>query len=422
MYKRILLIFIIFSSLLIQPAILTADVSESDVLFLDKVEHAIFKFFINESNTQNGLIKDSSRPGAPCSVASCGFGLTALCIGVERGWISEEEAYKRALKMMVTFRDKVPHEHGYFYHFINMRNCKRAWNCEVSSIDTALFFAGALFAGEYFKGTQVEQIANKLYERVEWTWLARNGLISMGYKPETGIFPYYWNSYNEAMILYALAIGSPTHPLPPSSWQAWKRPIAKYGEYELVYCSTGSLFVYQYSHCWIDFRELDDNGINWFENSIKATEANRQFCINNQEKYKTYGTDIWGLTASTGPRGYKGYGAKPGHPVHDGTICPYGALGSIVFTPELSISSMRYLYDNHKARIYKSYGFVDAFNIDKNWYSNECIGISMGAGIIMIENYRSGMVWKVFSRNQYLRRWLKLCFDMNSKKIKKQLI
>lgn len=402
---------------------LTAEISSEDKIFIDKVEKDIFDFFISETNPQNGLIKDSSRPGAPCSIASCGFGLTALCIGVERGWISRDDAYNRALKMLVTFRDKVDNEHGYFYHFVDMRTGKRVWNCEVSSIDTALFFAGALFAADYFKGTQVDRLANKLYQRVEWPWLARNGLISMGYKPETGIFPYYWNSYNEAMILYALAIGSPTYPLPAESWRAWNRPVAKYDDYELVYCHTGSLFVYQYSHCWIDFRDIDDKGINWFENSVKATMANRQFCIDNQDKYKTYDEDVWGLTASTGPRGYKGYGAKPGHPVHDGTICPYGALGSIVFTPELSIESMRYMYDAYQNKVYKKYGFVDAFNIDKNWYSNECIGISMGTGIIMIENYRSGMVWKVFMRNQYIRRWLSLCFGMKTPSAKnRQLI
>ncbi len=414
--------FIIISILLAQPALLAADTPIDNDDFINKLEKDIFIFFLKQTNLQNGLIKDSSRPGAPCSIASCGFGLTALCIGAERSWISQDEAYKRVLKMIITFRDKVPHEHGYFYHFIHMKNCKRVWNCEVSSIDTALFFAGALFASEYFKGTQVEKIAKELYERVNWPWLAKNGLISMGYKPETGMFPYFWNSYNEAMILYALAIGSPTHPLPPDSWKAWKRPIAKYEDYELVYCVTGSLFVYQYSHCWIDFRKLDDNGINWFDNSIKATKANRQFCINNQDKYKTYSSNVWGLTASTGPWGYKGYGAKPGHPIHDGTICPYGALGSIVFTPEISIASTRYLYDTYKNKIYSQYGFIDSFNIDKNWYSKEHIGISMGTGLIMIENYRSGMVWKGFMRNSYIRKWLALCLGISNQNLKRRLI
>jgi hypothetical protein len=421
MLKKVLF-FTIAIFILIQPFAAASDLSQEDEKFLNMVEKDIFDYFIEETNPRNGLIKDSSRPGAPCSVAACGFGLTALCIGEKRGWISYDEAYDRALKMMVTFRDKVPHEHGYFYHFIDMRNCNRVWSCEVSSIDTALFFAGALYAAEYFKGSQVDRIAKKLYKRVEWPWMARNGLISMGYKPETGIFPYYWSSYNEAMILYALAIGSPTHPLDPDSWRAWKRPVAKYDSYELIYCATGSLFVYQYSHCWIDFRSLDDEGINWFENSIKATEANRAFCINNKDKYKTYGADIWGLTASTGPRGYKGYGAKPGHPVHDGTMCPYGAIGSIAFTPELSLESMKYMYKNHKDKIYKKYGFVDAFNMDKNWLSNEYIGISMGAGLLMIENYRSGLIWKYFMRSPYIQKWLSACFGINPQSLKRQLI
>ncbi|MCK5306232.1 MAG: hypothetical protein KAJ66_03790 [Candidatus Omnitrophica bacterium] len=385
--------------------------SESDKKFLIKLEKDIFDYFWKEANPRNGLIKDSSRVGAPSSIAACGFGLTAICIGAERGWVDHDRAYNRVLKTLITFRDKVPNEHGFFYHFLDMRTGKRVWECEISSIDTALFLAGALFAGEYFKGTEVEKVATALYRRVDWPWLMKNNLISMGWKPETGIFPSYWDSYSEAMILYALAIGSPTYPIKAKSWSTWKRSVAKYGDYELIYCSTGSLFTYQYSHAWIDFRKLDDQGINWFKNSIEATKANRKFCIDQQNHYRTYGPNIWGLTASLGPSGYRGYGAKPGHSIHDGTICPYGAGGSIAFTPKLSISALRHMYNRYGNKVYKKYGFIDAFNVDKKWHTEECLGISLGVTMLMIENYRSKMVWKYFMKNRYIKKWVFLCFD-----------
>ena len=196
-----------------------AEISSKDERFLNKLEKASFKYFIEEINPENGLIKDSSRPGSPASVATVGFGLTAICIGESRGWISKKKAYERALQILRTFKYKVPEEHGFFYHFLDMRTAKRAWSSELSSIDTALFLAGALYAGEYFKGTEVERLAKELYERVEWPWML-NGkdVLCMGWKPETGFLWYYWDSYSEAMLLYALAIGSPTHPIDEESW------------------------------------------------------------------------------------------------------------------------------------------------------------------------------------------------------------
>ena len=411
MNKLILTIFILISlNVTVLPSLASAEtLTKSDDVFLDKVEKDIFRFFWEQANPKNGLIKDSSRPGAPCSIASTGFGLTAICIAESRGWISHEKAYKRILTTLLTFRDKLHNEHGFFYHFLDMGSGKRVWNCELSSIDTALFLAGALFAGEYFKGTEIEKVAKQIYERVDWQWMSRGNFISMGWKPETGLFPALWSSYNELMIIYALAIGSPTHPIESKAWHLWQRPKGKYAGYELIYCFTGSLFVYQYSHAWIDFRKLDDDSINWFENSVEATKANRQFCIDNMNKYKTYGPNVWGLTASVGPYGYKGYGAKPGSPIHDGTMCPAGAGGSIVFTPELSISALKYMYENYGNRIYDKYGFKDAFNLDKNWYSYEHLGISQGIMMLMIENYRTGMVWEYFMKNEYIQNWISRC-------------
>lgn len=384
-----------------------------DSAFLDKLEYDSLLYFPGETNTINGLIKDSSRPGAPCSVAAVGFGLTALCIGDARGWIDKEQVYTRVLTTLLTFRDKVHNEHGFFYHFLDMRTGDRTWSSELSSIDTALFLAGALFAGEYFKGTEVESVAKDIYDRVDWPWMM-NGrkVICMGWRPEDGFLPYYWDSYSEAMVLYALAIGSATHPIPADSWYEWSRPTDLYNDSKIIYCYTGSIFAYQYSHGWIDFRDLDEErtGVNYYSNSVNAVRANREFCIDNLDKYKSYGEDSWGLTACIGPTGYKGYGAKPGEAMNDGTIAPSGMAGSIVFDWEKALSGLKYLYDNHKNFLYGKYGFKDAFNLDKTWWSEEYLAIDQGITVIMLENYKTGLVWSKFMSLAPIKRWVELCF------------
>ena len=409
MKKQITLVLAVCLSVSFSIAVFAQDPREK---FLDKLEQDSFHYFIKEINPENGLIKDSSRPGAPSSVAAVGFGLTALCIGESRGWISEKEAYERVLQILKTFRDKVPHEHGFFYHFLDMRTGKRAWNSEVSSIDTALFLAGALFAGEYFKATPVEKVARELYERVEWPWMM-NGrkVMCMGWKPERGFLWYYWDSYSEAMILYALAIGSPTHPIDKEAWFEWKRTLGSYKGYEVIYSYFGSIFTYQYSHAWIDFRKLyDEGGINYYTNSLKASLANREFCIDNQGEYKGYGEDSWGITACIGPDGYKGYGAKPGMALNDGTIAPSGMAGSIVFTKDESIKGLKSLYDTHKRFLYGKYGFKDAFNIDKNWWAEEYLAIDVGITLLMVENHRTGAVWNTFMAVRPIQSWINTCF------------
>ena len=387
--------------------------------FLDKLEYDSLLYFAGEANPANGLVKDSSRPGAPCSVAAVGFGLTALCIGDSRGWIEKGQAYDRVSKTLLTFRDKVPNEHGFFYHFLDMRTGSRTWNSELSSIDTALFLAGALFAGEYFKGTEVERLAKEIYDRVDWPWMM-NGrkIICMGWTPENGFLPYYWDSYSEAMILYALAIGSSKHPIPAGSWFEWARPKEMYNGSELIYCYTGSIFTYQYSHGWIDFRNLTENdtGTNYYLNSVNAVKANREFCIANSAKYKAYGEDSWGLTACIGPAGYKGYGAEPGEALNDGTIAPSGMAGSMVFDWQSSLSGLKYLYDNHKSFLYGKYGFKDAFNLDKTWWAEEYLGIDVGITAIMLENYKTGLVWEKFMQSEPIKKWIGLCFKPEAAK------
>ncbi len=404
--------------LLIMAAVSTAFVQPScadDGAFLDKLEYDSLRYFAGEANPANGLIKDSSRPGAPCSSAAVGFGLTALCIGDSRGWIEKGQAYDRALKTLLTFRDRIPNEHGFFYHFLDMRTGSRTWSSELSSIDTALFLAGALFAGEYFKGTEVERAAKDIYDRVDWPWMM-NGrkVICMGWRPEDGFLPYYWDSYSEAMILYALAIGSTTHPIPAGSWYEWSRPEDIYKDSKIIYCYTGSIFTYQYSHGWIDFRSLNEEktGVNYYSNSVNAVRANREFCVDSSSEHKSYGEDSWGLTACIGPTGYKGYGAKPGEAMNDGTIAPSGMAGSIVFDWEKSLSGLKYLFDNHKSFLYGKYGFKDAFNLDKRWWAEEYLAIDQGITVMMLENYKTGLVWNKFMQLEPIKKWAAICFKV----------
>jgi len=410
---KIVLVLTVLASLLCPPS--AHALSPGQEKFLDKLSRDSFGYFMEETNPENGLIKDSSRLGAPCSVAVVGFGLTALCIGESNGWVSREEAYDRIVRILRTFTGKVPHEHGFFYHFLDMRTGKRAWNSEVSSIDTALFLAGALFAGQYFKDTEVDRLARFLYERVDWPWMMNSReVMCMGWKPETGFLMYYWDSYSEATILYALAIGSPTHPIEEKAWFAWKRPRDLYGEYEVVYSYFGSIFTYQYSHAWIDFRNLCDRagGVNYHDNSVSATLANRQFCINNSDKHTGYGENSWGLTASLGPDGYRGYGARPGAAINDGTIAPCGMAGSLIFAEEECIKGLKHLYEKHRKFLYGKYGFKDAFNEDEGWWAEEYLGIDVGITLIMLENCKRGFVRKAFMGTDPIKSWAQKCFKI----------
>ncbi len=389
------------------------EASTPDERFLDRLEYDSILYFAQQANPANGLIKDSSRPGAPCSVAAVGFGLAAICVGESRGWIDREKAYERILTTLKTFRDVVPNEHGFLYHFLDMRTGSRTWNSEVSSIDTALFIAGALYAGEHFKGTEAQLIARQIYERVDWPWMLNGkSVLCMGWRPESGFLWYYWDSYSEAMILYALAIGSPTHPIPAESWKAWARPVDTYKDFKVVYCYTGSLFTYQYSHAFIDFRNLYDGGINYFENSVNAVKANRAFCADNAVSYTTYDENSWGLTACLGPEGYKGYGAKPGAALNDGTIAPCAMAGSIVFDWQASIAGLKNLHEQHKNFLYGKYGFKDAFNLDKGWWAEEYLGIDVGITLLMIENYRTSLIWSEFMRLDAVKKWIALCLTV----------
>jgi len=388
----------------------------SDDEFLNMVEEKAFWFFWDEANPSNGLIQDRASNFASdiyshASIASVGFGLTAICVAHSRGWISYTEAYERILTTLKTFRDGVAEgENGFFYHFLDMATGARYGTSELSSIDTALLLAGALFAGEYFKGTEIETIADELYRGADWNWMSNTTkFVNMSWTPESGFGSSYWDSFNEGVLLDVLAIGSPTHPMNIDCWTDMARPSGTYAGYTLIYCwPYNPLFVHQYPHSWIDFRRKEYNGTNYFENSRDATLANRQFCIDHKDDiendgddyFTTYGSQCWGLTSGDDPDGgYTSYGTEPGGGLNDdGTVQPAGSAGSIMFTPEESIEVLRYIYDNYKSLIWGKYGFCDGFNIDRasDWRSEDVIGISEGAIVLAIENCRTGMVWDIF--------------------------
>ncbi len=381
---------------------------QEDRALLERIERDSVQYFLTFTDPETGLIQDSSRSGSPASVAATGFGMACLAIATTHGWISYREAYHRIERAVSTLEKETAGQNGFFYHFLDPKTGKRIWKSEVSSIDTALAIAGALLAATYFGGTDLERRIKALYNRVKWDWMLNGSLLFChGWKPESGFLPFYWDTYSEHLILQALAIGSETHSVPKEVWSEWERLADTFNGKEIVYSYTGSLFTYQYPQAFIDFRDLDDEGINYFENSGKAASANREFCVRYQEEFQTYQNQMWGLSASLGPDGYKAYGAEPGLALHDGTIAIYSVIASIVFTPEESIAAVRNMYELEGGRLYGDYGFVDAFNLDRKWKTNEYLGIDQGITVLMLENFLyDGAIWKRFMRLEPIRRWV----------------
>lgn len=379
-----------------------------DRLLLKQIQKDSLQYFITYTDPETGLTQDSSRSGSPASIAATGFALASFGIASVNGWLTYREAYEKIERTLTTLEQRTPNERGFFYHFLDPKTGKRVWNSEISSVDTALLIAGALIASSYFKGTGLEIRVKRLYDRVDWNWM-RNGSnqICHGWKPKEGFLPYYWDMYSEHLILQALALGAETRAVPETVWKSWERQSENWEGNNIVYSYTGSLFTYQYSHAFIDFRNLNDDGINYFENSTFATEANQKFCFMNQNDFKTYQNGIWGLSASLGPNGYQAYGAEPGNALHDGTIAPYAAIGSIPFTPVESMKVIRVLYEKYGQHLYGPYGFKDAFNLDQNWWASEYLGIDQGIVVMMIENQiNNGDVWNRFMKLPSMNRWI----------------
>jgi hypothetical protein len=346
------------------------------------------------------------------SIAATGFGLTAICIGAERGWITPAAARERVRSTLRFFADQAFQQRGWFYHWLDTKTGERRWQSEVSSIDTALLLAGVLTTRQYFlTDHEIVTLASRIYARVDFRWML-NGhplLLSHGWKPETGFLKPRWDTYSEDTILYLLAIASPTHPLSPGSWYALWRDRYRYQGYEYYTTIGVPLFMHQYSHAWIDYRgrsEIRGDRIDYFQNSVNATLAHRAFCINLRGTFPSYDQNTWGITASDSAKGYLAWGGPPRDPDIDGTLVPSAAGGSLMFTPELSLTALRSMNEKFGQRVYGRYGFVDAFNPQTGWFDTDVIGINVGILLLSAENMRNGNVWRWFMKNQEMPRAL----------------
>lgn len=393
----------------------TDRLSREDEQFLEDLQRRSFQYFWEQADPQTGLVPDRARmDGSPlppshrnvASTAATGFGLTALCIAAERGWITRAEARQRARNTLDFLANRAFQQRGWFYHWMDAPTGERRWQSEVSSIDTALLVAGVLTARQYYRDdAEIVRLATKIYDRVDFRWML-NGhplLMSHGWKPETGFLKPRWDTYSEDAILYMLAIGSSAHSISPASWYALWRDRYRYEGFAYFTSIGVPLFMHQYSHAWIDFRnrrETRGDRIDYFQNSINATLAHRAFCIILSHDFPGYGPNIWGISASDSARGYLAWGGPPRDPAIDGTVVPSAAGGSLMFTPQESTTALRAMYDKFGARIYGKYGFVDAFNPNTGWVDTDVIGINVGIILLSAENLRTGNVWRWFMRNR----------------------
>jgi hypothetical protein len=296
-------------------------------------------------------------------------------------------------------RDRFRQEHGFFFHFVDARSGERAWNCEVSSIDTALLLCGVLTTGQYFQDAEIARLAQEIYDRVDWAWLLTDEkLLGHGWKPESGFLRARWDHYCEHMMLYLLAIGSPTHPIPAECWHAWDRPRLDYEGLRFI-AGKDPLFVHQYAHAWFDFRNKKDRYVDYFLNSELATEAHRRFCLSLRSRFPKFSEDLWGITASDSANGYVAWGGPPEQGKLDGTLVPCAAAGSLPFAPTGTVRVLRAMRRHFGKKVWKRYGFVDAFNPHTKWYNPDIIGIDLGITLLMAENARTGFVWQTFMQN-----------------------
>lgn len=410
------------------------DIDDQDVTyekFLDLLERRAFRYFWEYADADTGLILERASTRDVGSIASVGFGLTALCAAKQRGWVTEQAATDRVRKTLNSFYDDpsdpndlvVPSEHGVFYHFVNIHTGQPTWldSDAVSTIDTALLMAGVLTVRECFSDPQIRTLATLIYEAADWHWfLNAQGLLYMCWNPPRGYEcphqapgtePWVWSGYNEAMVLYLLALGSRTHPIPASSWDAWAATYqwGIYYGYPVLIHPPGPLFAHQYPQAWFDLRNKRDAYVSYFCNSRNATRANRAY-----SRDKWYPTDdLWGFTASDGPasgtcqgKGYAAYGYPPAPEINDGTVAPTAVGGSIVFTPIESMTTLRTMYVSYHDRLWGLFGLKDSLNARCNpvWIDNDYIGIDVGIMVAMIENYRSKLIWNTFMRNPEVPR------------------
>ena len=408
---------------------------------LEKLQHESFNYFLHEANPVNGLVIDKTAPNWPASIAATGLALAAYPVAVERGFMTRSAAIERTLNTLRFFwnspQGTEPDATGYkgfYYHFLDMETGRRAWNCELSTIDSSFLFAGALTAGIYFdhdtlEESEIRKLADLLYRRADWRWAQNEKVtITHGWKPESGFLKYRWEGYDESMLLYILGLGSPTFPLTAASYQAWTSTFRWEQRYGFEYLYSGPMFTHQLSHAWIDFRGIQDafmrsKGIDYFENSRRATYVQQQYAIENPSKFMGYASHCWGITACDGPGpgklkinnverdffDYKNRGAPDGP--DDGTLAPWVVASSLPFAPEIVLANLSYCIHQIKLTELNSYGFKASFNPTHPgepgnpygcWVSPFHFGLNQGPIVLMIENYRTGLLWKWMRNCPYI--------------------
>lgn len=434
------------------PSAFAAELSDEE--FLDEVQERTFRWFW-EATPESGLTPDRWPSRVSSSIAAVGFALSVYPVGVERGWVTREQARERTLATLRHFWEapqgpepagRIGH-HGFFYHFLDNESGLRHSNSELSSIDTTLFLGGVLLAQAYFDGDHadeaaIRELAGKIYARVEWRYFQPNPpRVTMGWRPGRGYGPAQWKGYDESLLLHVLALGSPTHPLGPETYEAYVS-THRWAEFHgQPHVNFAPLFGHQYSHVWIDFRGIQDaymaeRGIDYFENSRRATLSQRAYAIDNPSGWRNYGENIWGLTASDGPGGFRARidgaerqfraywarGAAYGDIRDDGTIVPTAAGGSVPFAPEIAIPALRAMVDRYGGHLFTEYGFLDSFNptlrqadLDVTrgkivpglgWFNDDHLGIDQGPILLMIENHRTGLIWELMKKSEPIVRGL----------------
>lgn len=421
-------------------------VAPEDEAMLDRLQRHAFGYFLEHTNLSNGLVADTSRPGSPSSIAVVGFALSAYPVGVERGWIKRSDAVQRSLATLRFFwhsdqsgTSESTGCHGFYYHFLRMDSGIRTWACEVSLIDSALLLAGMLTAAAYFTATdpaeaELRELAHALYRRVDWPWAQHNGAaVVHGWKPEGGFLHYGWEGYSEALLLYMLGLGSPTRSLSDASFEAWTVTYQWENLYGYDFLYAGPIFIHQFSHAWIDFRGIRDSFMrekrcDYFENSRRATYVQREYAIRNPGSFVGYNEHCWGLSAGDGPsvepqtvagrkQAFYGYAARgvPYGP-DDGTISASGMLSSLVFAPEIVLPALRALLSQGSAdaaRAVQASGFNATAHYPNPatqpgmWVSEGEFGLDQGMVVLMLENFRSGLLWRLMRSCRFLHTGLR---------------
>ncbi len=412
--------------------------AKASTRLLESLQRETFNYFLHEVNPRNGLVADRTKPGAPASIAAVGLALSSYPIGVERGFMRRTSAVRRTLATLRFFQASeqgtAPDATGYkgfYYHFLDLRSGRRTWRSELSTIDTAFLLAGVLTAATYFDQDTpderaIRELADELYRRTDWRWACNGGTaLTHGWKPGRGFLRYHWQGYDEGLFMYVLGLGSPTHPLPKSSYRQWASSYIWKEIYDTGFVYAGPMFTHQISHLWIDFRGIQDaymrrRKMDYFENSRRATCVQREYAIENPRGFAGYGANCWGITATDGPGpvtctirgrkrrffGYKARGVPDGP--DDGSIAPWAVVASLPFAPDLVLPALHH-FEKLKLRKKNSYGFKATFNPTygersvraKPWVSPYHYGINQGPIVMMIENYRSGLLWELVRRNPY---------------------